>query len=147
MIKKILFFILFSFLLAFPVLAQNQEEYVRAKVIDIIEEKEEMIIGDYLLTTQLIEARISRGENKGQLIIFENEGIKELDRLKKLEKNQKVVLLKHIQEDGVINYYLHDYDRGSSLIIVLIFFIALILYFGRKRGLGSILGQIGRAHV
>lgn len=140
MIKKILFFILFSFLLAFPVLAQNQEEYVRAKVIDIIEEKEEMIIGDYLLTTQLIEARISRGENKGQLIIFENEGIKELDRLKKLEKNQKVVLLKHIQEDGVINYYLHDYDRGSSLIIVLIFFIALILYFGRKRGLGSILG-------
>lgn len=140
--NKILIFtiILLSFLISPLALAQNQEEYIRAKVIEIIEEKEEITEGNYLLTTQIIEAKISKGENKGEIIIFNNEGIKELDRLKKLENNQKIVLLKLTREDNSVDYFLHDYDRSSSLIIVLIFFIALILYFGRKRGLGSILG-------
>ncbi len=139
---SILIIVCLSFLISPLALAENQEEFIRAKVINIVDEGGEMIEGGYLLTTQLIKARITKGEDKGKIINFNNEGIKELDRLKQLENNQKIVLLKLTREDNSVEYFLHDYDRSSSLIIVLIFFIALILYFGRKRGLGSILGLI-----
>ncbi len=143
MFKKIFISLIIAwFFLISPiiVLAVNQEEYIRAKVLNIVKESEEITEGGYLLNTQLIEAKITKGEDKGEIIRFNNEGIKELDRLKKLEINQKIILLKLTREDNSIDYFFHDYDRGSSLIIILIFFIALILYFGRKRGLGSLLG-------
>jgi uncharacterized membrane protein len=138
----IILFILLSFALGSTSQAQPQEEFLRAKVLNIVEEKQELIEGDYLLTTQLVEAKITKGDKKGKIISFLNEGIKELDRLKKLETGQRIVLLKLSREDGSSDYFLHDYDRSNSLFFIILFFIALVLYFGKKRGLGSILGLI-----
>ncbi len=139
-------FIFFGF--SFNALAENishhdieipQQIYYQAKVLEVLEEKEETVSGDYILNIQILSIEIVNGGKKGEKVIIENEGIASLDRFRQLEEGDKIVIVENISdEEG--RYFFYDYNRFSPLVIVLILFALFVIYIGRKRGLGALLG-------
>ena len=116
-----------------------QQKYHQAKVIEVLEEKEEFISDDYILKTQILSIEITNGDKKGDTAIIENEGIASLDRFRQLKEGDKIVVVENISnEEG--KYFFYDYNRFSPLIIILIIFALFVIYIGRKRGLGALLG-------
>lgn len=58
-----------------------------------------------------------------------------------LEVGEKIYLYKHETEEETI-WYADQYDRASGLIILGIIFIAFVLFFGRKKGINTIIALI-----
>ncbi len=110
---------------------RESTSYYKGRVIDIESEevKEEYI-------TQEIKIEITEGEHLGENILVENKSMLDLDMSYMYEEGDSVILSSI--EEGV--YHIVDYSRNKSVLLVFIIFILAILYFGRVRGLGAILG-------
>lgn len=117
-----------------------EQKFYRAVVLDILSESKENIGDDYILKTQIIKAQIRSGNKKGEIIEFKNDGITSLDKFKKINAGDKIILVKIVDDQGEDKYFFQDYDRILPLLLILLLFIVAIIYFGRKRGLGAILG-------
>lgn len=116
------------------------EEYFRARVLDILDEKDEEIMGGYLLRTQELSVEIRSGDLKGKIVTIENDGIPSLDRYKELKAGDNIIIVKKLDSINANEFFFHDYNRFSPLIVVTILFSIFIIYIGRKRGFGAILG-------
>ena len=118
---------------------EELQTIVPAKVEAILNERVERIMGtDANATVQTVSARILEGDTEGQVVVFEND-------LVTLETGDRI-FLSHVREiDGREMYLLKDVDRGFPLIVLFIFFVALLLLFAGWQGgraLGSLLLSI-----
>ncbi len=84
-----------------------------------------------------VRARLTEGPNDGKTIVMEStEGADAV----KLEKGDRVVLGRSPGSPPGLEYYFADYQRGWSLFILLVIFIAIVVALGRWRGVFAILG-------
>ncbi len=123
-------------------LIQDKTEIIKAKVVEVIDQKKETIAGtDIQSTNQTIEIKILEGDQKGKVITIENDYIV-------LEKGDKFFLYHSIDGlDGRESYSVRDVDRRPIILFFIALFIAVVLFFSGKQGLRSLLGLAGSFFV
>ncbi len=114
-------------------------ETVRAKVIDVIETRNEVLFGtDAPHTVQYIEVELLEGDEEGEMVRFENDFI--------LLDEGDVFYLRAIRyADGSTMYMVEDYDRRGVLLGLLALFGVLVVVFAGKQGfhsLGALLASL-----
>ncbi len=141
-LRLIFLFLIFSFLtpnisLGAEIL-QDKQEIFKARVVEILDEglQEDTNI-DKDLFYQEIQARILDGDEKGNIVTFENDFIK-------LKKGQRFYLLKVTRgDDGRVSYVMHNVERLPWIIFFTVLFIGLVVYFGGLPGVRGLLALSG----
>lgn len=142
--KKLILIILCSLSLPFIVKAQDQvldvpeDELFRAKVIQILEEREiDSLDGEtYRQQNLLLEG--TEGKWKGQQVTVE--GISDIQIVNSLifNKGDRVIVAASPAPDGTIRYYLVDAIRSSALLWLAILFAITVLLVGKWKGLRAL---------
>lgn len=147
MILKILksFFILIACILIvnFPVLAENEvkEEYLRAQVVNILEEGEKEISEEIKNKFQKLELKFLTGAEKDQIIEIEYGAGYDLKDSQKAKKNDTLVLVKNTIGDKSEYLIVDKYRLGNITFVFFIFFLSVILIAGLQ-GFTSMLGML-----
>ncbi|MBI4135690.1 YibE/F family protein [Candidatus Uhrbacteria bacterium] len=115
------------------------DEFYRARVLEVVEhgtrDKTEEIISSREVTVKLLN-----GPQKGEVVIIEDAGLFTTDpKQQKLRTGEKLVVIRQQGAQGV-SYGIVDKYRIPALALVASLFLALGIFFGRIRGLTSILG-------
>jgi uncharacterized membrane protein len=142
--KKILISILVASAFIVPVatvfaqeLYQDIQGFWKAKVLDVISEEVRIVPGtDTQSTYQKLRIEILEGEKKGQILELEND-------LLKLRKGDIFFLNYLISIGGAESYSVRDIERRPTILFFGILFVAVILLFGGKQGLRSLLSLAG----
>jgi len=140
--KKILFII---FLLIAPslVFADNsvgkQNNYYRAKVLEVIKEEKSISDGGAESIQQNLKLKGLEGNIKNKEIIFE--GISNLDVISKniYKAGDEVLVVESFGDNGQANYYVVDYVRTKYIYWLFFIFAASILLVGRMKGIKSLI--------
>lgn len=120
-------------------LDKSSYNFHRAKVLEITEEEiVEDQFGSYI--NQEIKAELISGERKGEQIELTNNSLLDSDQSRLIEEGDLLVLTSFKDSSGEEIFNVDDYDRVNGLVWAIALFLLAILYFGRKRGLGAILG-------
>lgn len=154
MIKKIVLFLYVMVVFSLPfqgfaqtpigVFDENIEEDVstiKARVVDIVasEDAEVLYGNNKTITIQTIEAELLEGVYKGDTFVINQDYLG-------LEKGDVFLVEQYIQ-DGVVEYRLVDFHRGSGLMFIFLAFVVLILVFARWQGFRSLLSLAGSLFV
>lgn len=148
LIKKVLILAIIFFISSTSNLnAQNithtDDDYLKAKVLDVLDEQTKTIEGsqEYSYIYQEVKLQIIGGLENGKEITV-NYGDKfSLHPLQKVKKGQMVVLVRSSFADGFVEYQIVDKYRLQPIIVIAgIFFIMVLLLSGVK-GFGSFLGM------
>lgn len=136
----IVFAFLGLFLITVPAKAQevHQElqETVRAEVVRVIHEQKRDIIGtDAEAVVQEIQVRIVEGEQKGNLVTFEND-------LMRVEAGDSIYVNRLVSIDGVEYYQLKDADRRAPLMGLTMLFVVILILFTGFHGFRALLSLI-----
>ena len=125
----------------------STDTYARAKVASIIEEGKREIDGEEQ-SYQKISLQILSGPDQGKRVEVDYGGSFVIQGLSRVKVGDLVVVTKmfNVVENKNV-YYVTDYYRGTSLIIVVGIFFILAVIFGRKRGIMAIVGMIFSALV
>lgn len=122
-------------------------DYPKAKITRVIERKETPFEVDGLdnqyNTDILFEAQILSGKNKDNLVI----GTQSISTyiagtIKEVEAGDKVLLYNQQNYDGSSSWYFMEYSRTSALIVLAGIFLGLIVLFGRKQGLKTLVSLV-----
>lgn len=140
--KKIIFFL---FLLLFPsfVFAQSDntlpDKSFKAKVIEILEERDNILPDGNKVFQQNLKLRGISGEMKGREFNFD--GISTFDVVNKniYKVGDRVIVVASADDQGNISYYITDFVRTESLFWLFVMFIVTLLLIGRGKGLRSLL--------
>lgn len=117
------------------------DEYFRARVVEVIEEGTENV-GGLDQKFQKIRVEILDGEDKERTIEFKHGGDVTLRDDQFVSRGEKIVLIKQRNPDGTLSYGVVDTYRLPSLVMVIAFFLALTVFFGRGRGVGALIGLV-----
>ncbi len=113
--------------------------YYRGEIKEIIKESKDTLESGYI--EQKIRVEISNEDRKGEEVFVNHRSILDPDQSYRFNKGDKVVLNSHIiHSTGEEVFYIADYDRINGLLIIFVLFLGVIFYFGRARGVGSVLG-------
>jgi uncharacterized membrane protein len=136
----LLFFIL-------PTLSFGQEVYqdlqdvVNAEVVEIISEEQVLVPGTEVKSTiQTIRAVILEGEDRGTEIRFTNDYIL-------LDPGQKFFLNRLKTINGVEIYSVREVDRRGKILFLAFVFSVVVVFFGGKQGIKSLLSLFGSLFV
>lgn len=144
--KKIIIIFLLTISLFFSsrsVLAEvnlpSNQEYVKARVTRILEEKSLLRENKDEIIQQKIELISLGGETKGETLVYQ--GISEIDVLSNIRYKEGDVVFISIDknEDGEQVVYISNYVREKSLIWLLILFLLVVIIVAGKTGWRSIL--------
>lgn len=120
---------------------------VRAKVLRITDEKEtvsdEESGGKISMQYIFFEAKATSGKVRGKTLY----AVQEKDMLyglpqPEVEVGDNVILVYDPNDEGTADYYLSDFSRITPLVMLCAFFFLLILIFGRKKGLDTIISLV-----
>lgn len=115
----------------------------KAKVLEILEEEEKKSDKGQIVKQQNILLLGLEKEFKDKEVVFKGIGNIEVLENKIYKKGQKVFVLAAWDEEiNNYNYYITDYSRKNSLIIISALFVLLLLIVGKFKGLRSILSLI-----
>lgn len=117
-------------------------EYYKARVIEITAERTENIYDSFTEEIQDVRLQIISGPQKGSTISTTYGGIVGVEKYQKVQIGNTMVVIKSYKVDGSYEYYITEHYRIPSLGIILFFFAGLTLFFGRKKGAGSLLGLV-----
>ena len=118
----------------------------RATVTRIIERKETPLIVDGLEnqynTDITFEAQVLSGKHKDELVIAtQNISTYVAGTVKEVELGDKVLLYNQ-EYDGQSAWFFMEYSRTTALIILTAIFLGLILLFGRKQGIKTLVSLV-----
>ncbi len=146
MFRKIFFFVLVVLCvirispIAFAATTEEvdleEEQYYQGIVLEILSETENEIF-DYIQITQ--KALIQLSDDENTQVTLDNYSIRAENLL---EKNEKVVVVRSIDEDGAYRYIVTDPYRLDALWAVLILFIGTVFLCAKKRGIAALLGLL-----
>ena len=120
---------------------------VRAKVLRITDEQEtvseEESGGKISMQYIFFEAKATSGKVRGKTLY----AVQEKDMLyglpqPEVEVGDNVILVYDPNDEGTADYYLSDFSRITPLVMLCAFFFLLILIFGRKKGLDTIISLV-----
>lgn len=117
-------------------LHQDLQGVWKARVTKVISEETKIIAGtDTKTIVQKIEAEIKEGAKKGEIITFENDYIR-------LKAGDKFFLNYLITIEGNEIYSVREMDRRVSLLFFALLFVAVIIAFGGKQGVLSLISLV-----
>jgi len=147
MYKKIVFIILFIFIVVFssPVLAQKEnennfsEETFEAQVVKVLEKRTVRKEDGFTATLQKLKLLGTSGSWKNKEIFFDGT---EIDVIAKniYKTGDKVLVSRSLSSDGSEKFYVTDYVRRGNLYLLSVLFFIVVLLTGRWRGFRAILG-------
>ena len=122
-------------------------DYPKAEITRIIERKETPFQVDGLEnqynTDITFEAQILSGKNKNDLVIAtQNISTYISGTIKEVEAGDTVLLYNDTNPEGKSKWYFMEYSRTSALIVLTIVFLGLILLFGRKKGVKTLISLV-----
>lgn len=136
----------FLLALSFPVFLFAQfgegEAVYRARITTIVEEytfSEPTLYGT--VEAQTVEALILNGDRKGETVVFDNDYI----QLKKGDTFFLGVLPAESEQEHLLRVV--ERDRLVTLGIFLLLFVGVIIFFGKKQGLRSLLSLAGSIFI
>ena len=102
----------------------------------------EKVESEYGDSTTFFQARILKGEQKGEIV----DAVQLLDSYtsvnnRKIKEKDRIYLYKH-DTDGETIWYADQYDRISGLSFLAIVFVGFVLLFGRKKGINTIVALV-----
>lgn len=116
-----------------------QDEFSKAKVVSI---SEEGTTTDGLEQPfQKVKLKILTGSEKDKEIEVEHGGLFAISAEQKVKVGETVVITKTVGPQGEL-YYITDKYRLEPLLLIGIFFFALVIFFGRLKGVSSLIGLI-----
>lgn len=116
----------------------DQREFYKGIVLEIQSEDIGQEIGDHV--EQLMSVSIQSGDRKGEIVTVHNQTVFFEDGFYLFRENDKVILMNYKDFSGEEKFYISEYDRSGGIFFIVIFFLITILYFGRMRGFGAMLG-------
>ena len=121
--------------------------YPKAEVTRIIERKETPFQVDGLEnqynTDITFEAQVKSGNHKDELVIAtQSISTYITGTVKEVENGDKVLLYNETNYEGKSVWYFMEYSRTSALLILTIVFLALIVVFGRTKGLKTLVSLV-----
>jgi uncharacterized membrane protein len=141
--KKIIVSFTISFVLlcfgAIHVSAQSTAPQMDAIVSRIIEEKDVVVMEKKQLY-QKIELTITDGPDLNKKIIIEN-GTLPLANAARYKLDDRVLVSEMRGADGKTSYYIADFIRRDSLVLLFFIFVMVTVVIARKRGLLSLIGM------
>ncbi len=144
----IIIFVCFAYFIRLNTKAQellenkaNQDNYWLAKVI-AIEETGEIALaeGELVMPWQKVRLKFLNGPQKGKEIIVKHGEQTQLKKSQFVKQRQKVVVLVSQTVEQEMRYYIVDHYRLPAVAIILAIFLALAIFIGRWKGLGSVAG-------
>ncbi len=112
---------------------QEFQELVKAEVLEVVEESERQIMGtDTVTTVQELRVLLLEGSKEGQVVPLEND-------LVLLEKGDKIFVNHLIAIDGSEYYIFKDVERRGPLGVLLVVFIALVVWLSGLQGIRALL--------
>jgi uncharacterized membrane protein len=128
--------LLLAFLCSFPSSALAADRsIVKAKVLDILAESEEVVFGNATSHIQTIIVLIQEGSEKGREVTIENDYVP-------VQKGDSVYVTQNIDEDGS-RYSLYEVNRTPALLFFAFLFLVLVFLFGGIQGLRGLLSLGG----
>lgn len=121
---------------------EQQDSYFRAKVTEILAEGTEDVDG-VQQEHQKVKLQILDGTQQGKIIIIDHGGTFAIQAYQKVWLGEIVIVAQPPPATTLNNqevYYIVDAYRTPNLIVAATIFLALAIFFGRKRGLTSIIG-------
>ena len=117
--------------------------YYRAKILKILDQGTDKLDGQDQ-DWQSLQLQILNGDEKDKQITINNGKDYVVGTYQKYTEGETVILAKSPDTLGSKKdqYYITDRYRIPNLILVTVIFFALAIYFGRKRGLTSIIGML-----
>ncbi len=122
-----------------------EDDYYQAKIESIDNVKTESLSIEGLpesfeVTTVEFSAKILSGARKGEVIKV-TQKIDDMMLTKQVEvkENEKVVLHRQFQVDGEVSYIFIDHLRSDGLVYLIVFFLVLIVIFGRMKGVNTVI--------
>lgn len=115
-----------------------KDEFYNGVVVGIVKEGSEQV-GGYTRDFQVLAVRLLDGPDKGKTVQVQQGQIPSVTTSVKVAKGERIILAKTTIE-GEVNYAIIDRYRLDTLFYLTLGFVVLILIFGRKKGLMSILG-------
>ncbi len=147
-LKKITALLLFAVFLPSLALAQESsgeigttpgEAFYKGQVLEVISEDFQET-GENRVLNQTLKVKIISGEEKGQELSIDNQGIFTANGGKGFKAGDKVVIYKvNVVGQGEV-YYIADNYRLPGLIWILVIFFVAAIAFSRWKGVTSILG-------
>lgn len=118
--------------------APNNDEYVRAKVIEVLEEKD---LGKDSLPQpyQRLRVQILDGEYVNQIIEIEQGADYHIGENDIVDVGNKVVLI-GLEQDNQRQFYIIDQYRLPQVAIIAMIFFAVVVWVAGRKGFGSIIG-------
>jgi uncharacterized membrane protein len=118
-------------------LYQDLQGVWRARVIEVMETRTEIVPGTNVENSvQTLQVELLEGEREGEIVVFENDYIQ-------LEKDDTFYLNYLVPITGGEIYSVREIDRRASMGLLVVLFVAVILVFGGKQGLRSLLSLAG----
>ncbi len=127
-----------------PAYTETLDTFYKAKVISILEEGQKNVDG-VMQDHQKLELEIKNGNEVGKRIIIDHGGSFAIQSFQKVSVGETVVVVKPTDTGMGAKqdyYYIVDKYRINNILILVAIFFVLALYFGRKRGLTSIIGLL-----
>jgi uncharacterized membrane protein len=114
-----------------------EQGFVRAEVIYISDERETIIPGtDTKTHIQTVQAKILDSDRAGEVVVFENDFV--------MMRTGQTFFLDYMHTpNGETIYSVRDLDRRAPIVGLLLFFVAIVLWFGGKQGARSLLSLTG----
>ncbi len=125
---------------ALPMQAIPPDEYAIGKVTKILEEgtiENDGFKSDF----QKLKVQILDGKSKGREIEIENGGFATLREDQKVKPGDEIIVSK-VTDDQNTYYYVYDSNRTPSLWIIGTLFLFIVVLFGKKKGVSSLVGLI-----
>lgn len=136
-------FLLSGFVMASDLSEPKSNVIFKAKVLEILQEEEKEGGDGQIIKQQNVRLLGLEKDFKDREFVFTGIGNIEVLENKTYNKGQKVfVLANWNQEINNYNYYITDYSRKNSLIIIFSLFFLLLILVGRFKGLRSIFSLI-----
>ena len=136
-------FLLSGFVMASDLSEPKSNIIFKAKVLEILQEEEKEGGDGQIIKQQNVRLLGLEKDFKDREFVFTGIGNIEVLENKTYNKGQKVfVLANWNQEINNYNYYITDYSRKNSLIIIFSLFFLLLILVGRFKGLRSIFSLI-----
>lgn len=115
-----------------------------AKVTEVLRQVSEDVVidgvtigEDYII---IFNCEITSGEHKGETVMaYESVSAHDTVSLNKVKTGDRILIIKAPYDDGGIEWYLHDFDRSIPILILGIAFCAVVLIFGRMKGVNTLI--------
>ncbi|MFA7364996.1 MAG: YibE/F family protein [Patescibacteria group bacterium] len=129
----------FLFCSAETVAEVNEDVVFKARVVEILEEKEKVLDDGSSLVQQNLKLLGLEGDYKNKDVFFYGIGDLEIIANKQYSKGDKLLMVASFDNiENDYKYYVLDYSRSSNLLFMFLFFLLVLFVVGRWKGLRAI---------